>query len=231
MQFNERIKSLREREKLTQKQIAEILDISKSAYVKYERGEREPRYGILLALSQYFDVTVDYILGKSNEENPYVDTIDELKNIVQSTYFSETHGKNKKNAQKMLADYMQIALLSEYDMGIMDSLYCLVQIEKKMLLLQEEGRHLFCYENWAKEDPEYRVAVPEPTAKDMEEFMQNIKELRQIVDEYIAMVSSADYHTSHKDYFEKEISEYANVNREKLIEEFKNDPRYKMRLK
>ena len=39
----ERLKKLREQKQLTQQQMADILEISKSAYIKYERGEREPR--------------------------------------------------------------------------------------------------------------------------------------------------------------------------------------------
>ena len=43
MALPDRLKNLREQKHLTQQQMADILEISKSAYIKYERGEREPR--------------------------------------------------------------------------------------------------------------------------------------------------------------------------------------------
>jgi transcriptional regulator with XRE-family HTH domain len=62
--FGERLKRLRVNEKMTQKQLAEKLKISESAVGMYERSEREPSFEIVLALSEIFDVTTDYLHGK-----------------------------------------------------------------------------------------------------------------------------------------------------------------------
>ncbi len=71
-----RIKLLREEKKIRQDELAKILSISPSAVGMYERDEREPNDEITLKLAEYFGVSTDYLLGKSDIRNP-----EELKNI------------------------------------------------------------------------------------------------------------------------------------------------------
>ena len=67
MLFSERLKELRADRNLTQKQVAEGVDMSQMAYQKYEYGTREPAYQKLIALADYFDVSLDYLVGRSDE--------------------------------------------------------------------------------------------------------------------------------------------------------------------
>jgi len=62
MNFGIRLKELRTKKKLTQLQMAEILDTSKSNISKYEAGSVEPNLETLVKISRYFDVPVDYLL-------------------------------------------------------------------------------------------------------------------------------------------------------------------------
>lgn len=59
---------------LTQKDLAERLGISRQAYANYESGNREPDIQTLIKLSSFFDVSIDYLVGKSESvhknENP-----------------------------------------------------------------------------------------------------------------------------------------------------------------
>ena len=71
-----RIKLLREEKKIRQDELAKVLSISPSAVGMYERDEREPNDEITLKLAEYFGVSTDYLLGKSDIRNP-----EELKNI------------------------------------------------------------------------------------------------------------------------------------------------------
>ena len=71
-----RIKLLREEKNIKQDELAKILSISPSAVGMYERDEREPNDEITLKLAEYFGVSTDYLLGKSDIRNP-----EELKNI------------------------------------------------------------------------------------------------------------------------------------------------------
>ena len=63
MNFPERLKSLREEKGLTQQELGEIFKISRSSISKYEAGERRPDPPSLKAFSEYFCVSVDYLLG------------------------------------------------------------------------------------------------------------------------------------------------------------------------
>lgn len=60
-----RLLSLREEKGITQEELARLLNVSRQAYSRYEREERELGYPALLKLSQFFDVSVDYMLGFS----------------------------------------------------------------------------------------------------------------------------------------------------------------------
>ena len=65
-----RIRDLREDHDLTQKQMGEILACSQRVYSNYERGELDVPTEILIKLSTYYDVSVDYLLGIT--DNPAV---------------------------------------------------------------------------------------------------------------------------------------------------------------
>lgn len=58
-----RLRDLREDHDLTQKQIATILSFTNSAYAKIERGEHTLTADILVTLSNFYDVSTDYLLG------------------------------------------------------------------------------------------------------------------------------------------------------------------------
>ena len=58
-----RIRDLREDHDKTQKEIAKILGTSQTMYARYERGANEMPIRHLIALSKYYDVSTDYILG------------------------------------------------------------------------------------------------------------------------------------------------------------------------
>lgn len=63
----ERIKSLREDNELTQNAIAQILHISQRAYSHYENESRKMPLDVLVAIANYYDYSVDYLLGRTNE--------------------------------------------------------------------------------------------------------------------------------------------------------------------
>lgn len=61
-----RIRELREDHDLTQRQIAEVLHCSQRVYSNYELGQRDIPTDILIKLSGYYNVSVDYMLGISD---------------------------------------------------------------------------------------------------------------------------------------------------------------------
>ena len=61
-----RIRELREDRDLTQKQMSAVLNCSQQVYSNYELGQRDIPTDILIKLSGFYQVSVDYILGISN---------------------------------------------------------------------------------------------------------------------------------------------------------------------
>lgn len=68
--IGERLKSLRLQKKPTQKAIAEAVNITEVSYQRYEYGTVRPSLDTLIALADYFDVSLDYLCGRS--DNPEV---------------------------------------------------------------------------------------------------------------------------------------------------------------
>lgn len=71
MQMNLRIRDLREDRDLKQSAIAEYLLCDQSLYSKYERGERELPLRLAIKLAEYYGVSVDYLVGLTDEAAPY----------------------------------------------------------------------------------------------------------------------------------------------------------------
>ena len=63
-----RIKDLREDNDLTQAQVAKKLMCDQSLYSKYERGEREIPLRLLIILAEYYNVSLDYLVGRTNKK-------------------------------------------------------------------------------------------------------------------------------------------------------------------
>lgn len=66
-----RIRDLREDHDLTQKQIAAYLMCDQSLYSKYERMERELSLHLAIQLARFYHVSLDYLVGMTNEKQPY----------------------------------------------------------------------------------------------------------------------------------------------------------------
>jgi len=66
MTFGKRIQELREEMNITRKTLAEKMNISYSSMSKYETDERFPEKDMLVQFADFFDVSIDYIIGRSN---------------------------------------------------------------------------------------------------------------------------------------------------------------------
>lgn len=71
----ERLKGLREDKDLLQKDIARLLDVTQVAYSCYEIGRRQIPLDDLIILAEYYNVSVDYILGLTDIRKPYPKSI------------------------------------------------------------------------------------------------------------------------------------------------------------
>ena len=62
--LSERLIKLRNERNILQKDVAISIDIGLRSYQRYESGEREPTASVLIALADYYDVTLDYLVGR-----------------------------------------------------------------------------------------------------------------------------------------------------------------------
>lgn len=70
MTFGKRLSVLREQKKITQSELAKLTDISRSRLSLYETNKREPDFDTLKQLSDFFNVSTDYLLGRTDISNP-----------------------------------------------------------------------------------------------------------------------------------------------------------------
>lgn len=65
--FSERLSFLRKENKLSLMALGEALSVSDEAVRLMEKGKRSPSFEVLCALADYFDVSLDYLVGRSDE--------------------------------------------------------------------------------------------------------------------------------------------------------------------
>lgn len=72
-EFKDVLKGLREEKRISQKELAEELKLGISTIGMYESGSRMPKYEILESIADYFNVDMNYLLGKTPIRNNYRD--------------------------------------------------------------------------------------------------------------------------------------------------------------
>ncbi|MBX0358951.1 helix-turn-helix domain-containing protein [Halobacillus sp. Nhm2S1] len=84
--LSQRLVYLRKENRKTQQEMADMLGVTRPAYTAYERGSRKPDYDTLQKIADHFDVTTDYLLGRSNAHNTQVessnDSIAEINRLL-----------------------------------------------------------------------------------------------------------------------------------------------------
>lgn len=103
MEFSERLKNLRKQAHLTQVEVAEKLGISQQAYASWERGVKKPTQENLVKIAQVLNVSVDYLVGNSEEKSDELDNI-ELLFRMNSKGLTE---EEKEIFKKELIEFME----------------------------------------------------------------------------------------------------------------------------
>ncbi|HFH9834836.1 TPA: helix-turn-helix domain-containing protein [Streptococcus suis] len=88
MEFPERLKALRLEANLTQKDMADKFNISQQAYAKWELESANPTKNVITKLASIFNVSVDYLVGKTDQKNS--DDLDEVEILFRSTSLDMT---------------------------------------------------------------------------------------------------------------------------------------------
>ena len=66
--FKDRLKLLRENKKISSKELADALNVDVATISNYESGRRNPKNETLLQLADFFNVSIDYLLGRTDDE-------------------------------------------------------------------------------------------------------------------------------------------------------------------
>ena len=64
--LGERMKMLRNAQKVPEKKLAELMGVKVRAYQFYESGKNEPKIAGLIALADFYDVSIDYLVGRTD---------------------------------------------------------------------------------------------------------------------------------------------------------------------
>ena len=103
MEFSERLKTLRKEAGLTQVDVAEKLGISQPAYASWERGVKKPTQDNLVKIAQVLNVSVDYLVGNSEEKSDELDNIEFLFRMNSKGLTEE----EKEIFKKELIEFME----------------------------------------------------------------------------------------------------------------------------
>ena len=95
-----RLKELRQARSVYQKDIASYLGIDRTTYVKYENGSSEPPLETLMKLCRYFDVTLDYLTGFSDD--PRCPSSSGVYNETEEHLLEDFRSLNKQGREYIL---------------------------------------------------------------------------------------------------------------------------------
>ena len=105
MNLNKKLRDLRQAKQVDQETVAKILNISRSTYTKYETGHSKPNHESLVILANYFDVSVDYLLGNNKTASNTLSKDDALI----------TKDKLPKELQDLDVRYLKLAKKMQLD--------------------------------------------------------------------------------------------------------------------
>lgn len=110
MTFGKRLRDLRLEKKLRQEDLAKILNVHRATIGKYETEERFPDKESLLILANFFNVSVDFLLGRSDTHKSYI-IEKELNSAIQESesksFFNIDVAGLPEEAVKQIKEYVE----------------------------------------------------------------------------------------------------------------------------
>ncbi len=111
MNFKDRIKYLRKELGLTQEEFAEKIGFTRTAVSAWEIGRNEPSNNDTIKLADFFDVSLDYLLGRTDIRNAEKML---LNSKLNPEFFNYYNNLNKLGRQKVLDNMKDWSKISEY---------------------------------------------------------------------------------------------------------------------
>ncbi len=105
--FGRKLKSLRERKGLAQGTVAGKLNLTQATYSRYESGVHQPDYDMLKKMANFFNVSIDYLLG--NEKNlSNTEEITDLNNFILNGHYTVNARFPTDKQRKMLEGIIKV---------------------------------------------------------------------------------------------------------------------------
>jgi len=67
VKYGDILRNLRNKKELSQKELSDRLHLNRSTYARYETSQTQPDYDTLAKFADFYDVSIDYLLGRTNE--------------------------------------------------------------------------------------------------------------------------------------------------------------------
>ena len=99
----QRIKELREEKNISQLELAKKLNLTQQSISLYEKGDREPSIDVLKSIANFFNVSLDYLLGKSDIRN-----YDKDEREFRFAFHKETEGMTDEEIKDALRFYKEM---------------------------------------------------------------------------------------------------------------------------
>lgn len=141
--FGERLKALRNEKQKTLRELAENLNIPYSTLANYERGEREPSYENLVTIADFFGVTTDYLIGRSDFKTPEEEY---LRDLIKRNLDVKHHVDNDEFILFLIELFKSMVTIYEFDNFLSDSFLAAIKEIKiyyeKLISLKDDCKNL-----------------------------------------------------------------------------------------
>lgn len=107
MSLGERLKKMREEKGLTQEELGKIINVSKPSISRYEAGTNEPNNETLKKLANFFDVSLDYLMGYSDIKEPANKILSDKETTIALHNENGYDDKLPPEARKELDDFVE----------------------------------------------------------------------------------------------------------------------------
>lgn len=119
MKFGDRLKSIRLKNDMTQEEIGNLLNKSKNNISQYETGKREPDLETLKIISNYFKVSLDYLLGNTDDPIPVRDVDQDLNDELDTeskwlNFLKNLSGDSMFYQYENIDEEQKLAIMDEY---------------------------------------------------------------------------------------------------------------------
>jgi len=127
MKINEQIRSLRRERKMTQEQLAEAVGVSAAAVSKWESGQSVPEIGMMMALADYFEVSLDTLVGYEVRSRRRADMAEDIRRLTVAKKYEQAIQLAEESLRRYPNDFAIVRRSAE--------LYCLRGMEQQQAAL------------------------------------------------------------------------------------------------